>query len=100
MKYSSVIDCNTTSSCEIVILHTIKEQWIAIVKWKTNSLNRICNRHSEKNALEVLIVKSYGTMLNSANFIHCFISKLRKSLSREIAIKKIYFQRENYLVPS
>ena len=34
MKYCSVKDCNSTPSCKNVILHTIKEQWIAIVKWK------------------------------------------------------------------
>jgi len=29
--------CKCTSSCENGILHTIKEQWILIVTWKTNS---------------------------------------------------------------
>ena len=35
MEYCSVKDSNNMTSCEDVILHTIKEQWIAIVKWKT-----------------------------------------------------------------
>jgi len=48
IKYCSVKDCNSTSSCENVILQVIKEQWIAIVKWKTNSPRRICSRHFEK----------------------------------------------------
>ena len=39
-------------------------------------------------------------VLNSYNFRICFISKLRKSISREITIKIIYFQRENFFVPS
>jgi len=29
--------CKSTSSCENGILHTINEQWILIVTWKTNS---------------------------------------------------------------
>ena len=64
------------------------------------SPSRICNRHFEKNAKEVPMVISDITMLNSDNFLHCFIRKLRKSLSREIRIKIIYLQRENYLVAS
>ena len=48
MTYCSVKDCKCTSSCENIILHTIKEQWIAIIKWKTNSPSRICSRHFEK----------------------------------------------------
>ena len=51
MKYCSVKDCNSTSSCENAILHTIKERWIAIVKWKTNS--------PEKNAKVVNISWNY-----------------------------------------
>ena len=47
MKYCSVKDCNSTSSCKNVILHTIKEQWIAIVKWKTDSPSRIYSVHFE-----------------------------------------------------
>ena len=47
MKYCSVKDCISTSSCKNVILHTIKEQWIAIVKWKTDSPSRISSRHFE-----------------------------------------------------
>ena len=37
MKYCFVKDCNSLSSCENGILHTIKELWILIVTWKTNS---------------------------------------------------------------
>ena len=37
MKYCSGEDCNSTPSCENVILHTVKESWILIVTWKTNS---------------------------------------------------------------
>ena len=47
MKYCSIKDCISTSSCKNVILHTIKEQWIAIVKWKTDSPSRISSRHFE-----------------------------------------------------
>ena len=48
----AVKDCNCTFSCKNVILHTIKEQWIAIVKCKTYSPSRICSRHFEKKMLQ------------------------------------------------
>ena len=57
MKYCSVKDCNRTSSCENVILHTLKEQWIAIVKWKTDSPSRICSRHFENKCYRSLCGK-------------------------------------------
>ena len=47
MNYCSVKDCNPTSSCENVILHMLKEQWIAIVKWKTDSPSRVYSVHFE-----------------------------------------------------
>ena len=52
MKYCSVKDCNSTSSCKNVILHTIKEQWIGLVKCKTNFPSRISSRHFEKKMLQ------------------------------------------------
>ena len=57
MKYCSVKDCNSTSSCKNVILHTIKEQWIAIVKWKTDSPNRICSRYFKNKCYRSLYGK-------------------------------------------
>ena len=45
-------DGNFTLSCKNVILHTIKEQWIGLVKCKTNSPSRISSRHFEKKMLQ------------------------------------------------
>jgi len=55
---------------------------------------------SIKNAIEVLIVKSYGTMLNSDNFLHCFISKLRKSLSKRKLSRSFYLTEKLKLCTS
>ena len=57
MRYCSVKDCISTSSCKNVILHTIKEQWIAIVKWKTDSPSRISSRHFENKCYRSLYGK-------------------------------------------
>ena len=57
MKYCSVKDCNNTSSCKNVILHRIKEQWIAIVKWKTDFLSLLCSRHFENKCYRSLYGK-------------------------------------------
>ena len=57
MKYCSGKDCNRTSFCENVILHTLKEQCIAIVKWKTDSHSRICSRHFENKCYRSLFGK-------------------------------------------
>jgi hypothetical protein len=40
-----------------VILHTLKEQCIAIVKWKTDSPSRICSRHFENKCYRSLYCK-------------------------------------------
>ena len=61
MKYCSVKDCNSTFSCKNVILHTIKEQWIA--NGKQIFLDGYAVGILKINAIEVSIVKSYGTML-------------------------------------
>ena len=57
MNYCFVKDCNRTSSCENIIQHTIKEQWIAIVKWKTDSPSRICSQHFENKCCRSLYGK-------------------------------------------
>ena len=57
MKYCSAKDCNSTSSFKNVILHTIKEQWIPIVKQKTDSPRRIYSRHFENKCYRSLYGK-------------------------------------------
>ena len=57
MNYCSVKDCISTSSYKNVILHTIKEKWIAIVKWKTDSPNRICSRYFKNKCCRSLYGK-------------------------------------------
>ena len=57
MKYCSVKDCNSPSSCKNAILHTIKEQWIALDKWKTDSSSQICSRHFENKCYRSLFGK-------------------------------------------
>ena len=49
MKYCSEKDFNIMSSCENVIQHTIKEQGITLVKWKTNSPSQMCNMSILRN---------------------------------------------------
>ena len=63
MKYCSVKDCNSTSSCENIILHTIKEQWIATVNGKQILLTGYPVGILKINATELSTVKSCGTML-------------------------------------
>ena len=77
MEYCSVKDCISTSSYKNVILHTIKEQWIAIVKWKTDSPNRICSRYFKNKCYRSLYGKSCGTMLYPYIwlFLQIFMSK-------------------------
>ena len=57
MNYCSVKDCISTSSYKNVILHTIREKWIAIVKWKTDSPNRICSRYFKNKCYRSLYGK-------------------------------------------
>ena len=89
MKYCSVKDCNSTSSCENEILQSAHD------KRAEDCNSQMENKFSQpdmqsafldKNAIEVPKVKSNGTMLNYDNFLHCFFSIFRKSLSKEITI--------------
>ena len=57
MNYCYLKDCNRTSSSENIILHTLKEQWIAIVKWKTDFPRRICSRHFKNKCYRSLCGK-------------------------------------------
>ena len=54
-------DCNLTSSSENIILHTLKEQWIA--NGKQILLAGYAVGILKINGIEVSVVKSYGTML-------------------------------------
>ena len=38
-------------------MHTIKEQWIALDKWKTDSSSQICSRHFENKCYRSLFGK-------------------------------------------
>ena len=62
MKCCSVKDWFSPSLCENVILHFVKEQWLTLVKWKTNSLiASYAINNLKKSALEIPTGKNYGS---------------------------------------
>ena len=91
MKCCSVKDCNSTSSCKNVILHMIKEQWIEIVKWKTDSPSRICSRHFENKCYRSLCGKKLWN-----NAVACTIDLVVTTDFHVQVIKKDH----NYTLPS
>ena len=47
MKYCSVKGCKTTNLSEGKRLHTFKNEWLDLGKWKSPKPNRICSDHFE-----------------------------------------------------
>ena len=91
MRYCSVKDCISTSSCKNVILHMIKEKWIEIVKWKTDSPSRICSRHFENKCYRSLCGKKLWN-----NAVACTIDLVVTTDFHVQVIKKDH----NYTLPS